>query len=324
MHRRHTRWTLATLLSAMLAVAAAALSGAPTPAEPGTPAAEAGPTLPLRSRRLVTDDGGHQVWRTETARKPFRPAETALVLCDVWDKHWCRGANERLAAMLPRMNELVRALREAGVLIVHAPSDTMAFYKDSPARARVLAAPTAEPPKLADHDDPPLPIDASDQGSDTPGDESHRAWSRQHPAIEIDHARDAVSDNGRELVNLYRARGIKQILIMGVHTNMCVLNRSFAIKRMVRWGFDVALVRDLTDTMYNPARSPYVSHDEGTRLVVEFIEAFWCPTVTSGELLEAARTSPLPRSEVPGRVPSRWLGPPARAGWIPSGQERAG
>ena len=26
------------------------------------------------------------------------------------------------------------------------------------------------------------------------------------------------------------------------------------------------------------------------------------------------------RSEVPGRVPSRWLGPPARAGWIPSGR----
>ena len=76
---------------------------------------------------------------------------------------------------------------------------------------------------------------------------------------------------------------------MGVHTNMCVLHRSFAIKRMVRWGFDVALVRGLTDTMYNPARPPYVPHDEGTRLVVEFIEAFWCPTVTSGALLEAAK-----------------------------------
>ncbi len=49
--------------------------------------------------------------------------------------------------------------------------------------------------------------------------------------------------------------------------------------------FPVELVRDLTDTMYNPAMRPYVSHDEGTRLVVEFIEKFWCPTVESRQLL---------------------------------------
>jgi nicotinamidase-related amidase len=257
----------------------------------GRCAAEEGRTLTLRlrSRRLVTDGKGYTVWKTETAEKQVAAAETALVLCDVWDRHWCRGANERLARMLPRMNDLAKALREAGVLVVHAPSDTMEFYKDSPARKRVLASPSVEPPPLADHADPPLPVDASDQGCDTPPDKPHKAWSRQHPAIEIDDGRDAVSDNGRELYNLYRARGIKHVLIMGVHTNMCVLHRSFAIKQMVRWGFDVALVRDLTDTMYSPARPPYVPHEEGTRLVVEFIEAFWCPTVTSGALLEAVK-----------------------------------
>jgi nicotinamidase-related amidase len=81
-----------------------------------------------------------------------------------------------------------------------------------------------------------------------------------------------------------RHQGIEQLLIMGVHTNMCVLNRSFAIKQMVRWGVDVTLVRDLTDTMYNPAMPPYVSHAEGTRLVVEYVEKFWCPTIHSQDL----------------------------------------
>ena len=84
-------------------------------------------------------------------------------------------------------------------------------------------------------------------------------------------------------------RGIGNLLIMGVHTNMCVLNRSFAIKQMVRWGKNVVLVRDLTDAMYDPAMPPYVSHDEGTRLVVEYIEKFWCPTVLSGEILASCR-----------------------------------
>ena len=78
-------------------------------------------------------------------------------------------------------------------------------------------------------------------------------------------------------------RGVDNLLIMGVHTNMCVLNRGFAIKQMVRWGKNVVLVRDLTDAMYDPAMPPYVSHDEGTRLVIEYIEKSWCPTVLSGE-----------------------------------------
>ena len=34
------------------------------------------------------------------------------------------------------------------------------------------------------------------------------------------------------------------------------------------------------------ARSPYVSHAEGTRLVVEYIEKFWCPSLLSTDLLK--------------------------------------
>jgi hypothetical protein len=66
---------------------------------------------------------------------------------------------------------------------------------------------------------------------------------------------------------------------------MCILNRSFAVKQMVRWGMGVALIRDLTDSLYNPAMRPYVCHEEGTRLVIDFIEKFWCPSVDSQQLL---------------------------------------
>jgi hypothetical protein len=66
---------------------------------------------------------------------------------------------------------------------------------------------------------------------------------------------------------------------------MCILNRSFAIKQMVRWGLPVALVRDLTDSLYNPARPPYVNHDAGTALVIAYIEKFWCPSIDSTDWL---------------------------------------
>jgi len=243
----------------------------------------------FRRRQLVRDQAGYSVWAVTETPAEIRPAETALLLCDVWDSHTCRGALERLTAMLGRMNELVAALRACGVLIVHAPSETMDFYADSPARKRVLEAPPVEPPENLPHDDPPLPTDTSGSLCDTdevPG--PRPPWTRQNAAIEIDEDLDAISDSGRELYGLYRARGIRRVLILGVHTNCCILNRTFAIKQLVRWGVDVALVRDLTDAMYDPATFPYVSHKEGTRLVIEYIEKFWCPTVTSAELLAGA------------------------------------
>ena len=93
----------------------------------------------------------------------------------------------------------------------------------------------------------------------------------------IDPALDAIGDDGRELLACYRQRGIGTVLLAGVHTNMCVLERSFSIKQLVRWGMPVYLVRDLTDCMYNPARPPYVSHAAGLELAINYIEQFWCP-----------------------------------------------
>jgi hypothetical protein len=163
----------------------------------------------------------------------------------------------------------------------------MGFYAGSPARQRMVDMPLIEPPPDLDHPDPPLPVDTSQGSSDTGEPDWHKAWSRQHPAIELDEARDVLSDDGREVYSLYQARGIRHMLLMGVHTNMCVLNRSFAIKQMVRWGVEAVLIRDMTDAMYNPAYSPYVSHNEGTRLVVGYIEKFWCPTIDSQGLMAA-------------------------------------
>ena len=94
-----------------------------------------------------------------------------------------------------------------------------------------------------------------------------------------------ISDTGTEVYGLMHVRGIKRLFFTGVHTNMCVLNRSFAIKQMTRWGVNCVLVRDLTDSMYNPKRAPYVSHDRGTELVVEHIEKHWCPTTTSADII---------------------------------------
>src|SRR5207249_2329874 len=112
-----------------------------------------------------------------------------------------------------------------------------------------------------------------------PAPSSHRAWSRQIATIEIAPG-DAITDSA-EAYCLLQQRGIDHVLVMGVHTNMCVLGRPFAIRQLVAQGKQVVLVRDMTDTMYNPKRAPFVSHFTGTDLVVEHIEKYWCPTITS-------------------------------------------
>lgn len=241
--------------------------------------------LNLRLQRRRSDPA--EVWQTVTITRRVPADQCAIIICDMWDKHWSRGASERVDAMAPRMNEVVKAARAAGVMIIHAPSETMDFYRDSPARARALAAPCVPMPEPTLREVPPLPIDDSDGGSDTGEASWYTAWTRQHPAIEIDEAKDAISDDGQEVWNLLRERGVAQLLIMGVHTNMCILDRPFGIKAMVQRGVDTALVRDLTDAMYNPARPPHVTHDEGTRLVVDYIEKHWCPTILSADLLAA-------------------------------------
>jgi hypothetical protein len=74
-------------------------------------------------------------------------------------------------------------------------------------------------------------------------------------------------------------------MLTGVHTNMCVLGRSFGIRQMVMIGMNVVLVRDLTDGLYDPRKPPHVSHDAGVGLLVGHIEKYWCPTITSSDLL---------------------------------------
>ena len=96
--------------------------------------------------------------------------------------------------------------------------------------------------------------------------------------------KDAVTDSA-EAFYLMKQRGITNVIILGVHTNMCVLGRPFSIRQMVYQGQNVALVRDLTDTMYNPRSKPFVVHTRGTKLVVEHIERYWCPTFTSNDIL---------------------------------------
>ena len=260
--------------------------------------------LVVQKRSRVEQDGG---WVVRETTETWDPHATAIIVCDVWDAHHCLNAVRRVEQMAPRMNEVLHAARGRGVLVIHAPSGCMAAYEGHPARDRARSAPTAAnlPPDIGEwcrripaEERVVYPVDQSDGGEDDDPVE-HEAWHRrlaglgrnprapwlaQLDALEIT-ADDAISDSGVEIWNLLESRGIANVVLLGVHTNMCVLGRPFGLRQLAKNGRNVVLMRDMTDTMYNPRRWPYVTHHVGTERVVEHVERVVCPTITSVDFL---------------------------------------
>ncbi len=245
--------------------------------------------LEARSREPVGD--GTARFRVVQKKLEWEPRQTTIIICDMWDQHWCKGATSRVGELAPRMNRIVRRARNQGVLIIHAPSGTVDYYENHPGRQIAKEAPKAAnlPGDISkwcrwiDDNEEMLgyPIDHSDGGCDCqPQCKQGSPWRKQVGAIEIRNE-DAISDSGVEIWNLLEQRDIENVIIMGVHTNMCVLGRPFGLRNMSRYGKNVVLMRDMTDTMYNSRMKPFVSHFTGTDLVVEHIEKYVCPTVTS-------------------------------------------
>ncbi|MFO0903984.1 MAG: ThuA domain-containing protein [Pirellulales bacterium] len=262
----------------------------------------------LRLRRQTPRPAAAGRFALEEREETWKASETAVIVCDVWDYHHCLNAVRRLEEFGPRLNAVLTEARRRGATIIHAPSDCMPAYEGHPARRRAQAAPAAKhsPPdvelwcsKIPAEEQASYPIDQSDGGEDDDprehaewaaklkslGRNPNLPWQRQSDLITIDSERDYLSDRGDEVWNVLESRGIRHVILTGVHTNMCVLGRPFGLRQMARGGKNVVLMRDMTDCMYNPARWPYVSHYAGNDLIISHVERYVCPTVTSDQIL---------------------------------------
>jgi nicotinamidase-related amidase/type 1 glutamine amidotransferase len=247
--------------------------------------------LKVELRKRVPVAGTPERFCVACEKQQWDPNQTAIIICDMWNQHWCQGATARVAELAPVMNQVVAAARAKGVFIIHAPSGTIDHYRDHPARLTAQNAPAAanlpegmkswcqwkdEAEKKVGY-----PIDHSDGGCDCqPRCKEGSPWTSQIDAIEIKD-QDAITDSGAEVWNLLQARHIQNVILMGVHANMCVLGRPFGLRNLANAGKNVVLMRDLTDTMYNSRQPPHVNHFTGTDLIVEHIERYVCPTITS-------------------------------------------
>lgn len=267
-------------------------------------------TLRLNLRERREEPAGSGKLRVAERSVEWKVAETAIIVCDMWDDHHCKIAAQRVGVMAPRMNQVLTAARDRGVMIIHAPSETMNLYAGTPYRQRMEEATPSKPPVPIERRcgldldrEPELPIDPKRcDCDDAQLGLVIRRHVRQNGALDII-GFDGVSDSGQEIYNFLEQEGIKNVVIMGVHTNYCILARSFGIRQMVRLGKNVVLARDLTDALVDPREPPYVSHARGTELVVEHIERYWCPSMQSVDLTSVVSGSDGPFAEKPAAKP---------------------
>ena len=144
------------------------------------------PRLKISMQKRLPSDLEKGSWYIANEIQEWNPAETAIIVCDMWDQHWCKGAAARVTEMAPLMNDVISIARKRGVLIVHAPSECMEYYKKYPARKlgqkykskKVTSLFNID--KLKSEKDAVWPIDQSDGGCDcSPECKERTPWTHQ-------------------------------------------------------------------------------------------------------------------------------------------------
>src|SRR5690242_4572769 len=103
-----------TTLSLAVAAAAAALY-----LTPPAPAVDPDAPLVLTLRSRTAAPGQPPAPPTEKT-VTWDPKSTAIIVCDMWDQHWCKSAAARVGELAGPMNEMLKAARARGVFIIHA------------------------------------------------------------------------------------------------------------------------------------------------------------------------------------------------------------
>jgi len=82
----------------------------------------------------------HRLQRQEQ----WKPGETAIIVCDVWDLHHCLNAVRRVGEFGARLDAVLKDARRRGITVIHSPSDCMEAYTNHPGRQRAIDAPKAD------------------------------------------------------------------------------------------------------------------------------------------------------------------------------------
>ncbi len=265
----------------------------------------------------------------------IEPEKMAIIVVDMWDSHTCSTMLEKVEELIPLMNETLEAARNLGIQVIFAPSrcNIAEKWAGKPQRTKVEVIKDYTLPKSNGfvpeiwqrwQSSCMCPVIGKDENTKEPIYNCKKIPKKsnrdQHPDLivkETDMFLEAGVPQERkeelgvgasintwgeaaqqELYNICMEKGITHLLYMGVATNMCIVNREFAMVQVKRMGFNPILVRDLTHAMtfngYNPETKkldPDFTPEIGTELSIKDIEQYIEPSISAKQLLSAARVN---------------------------------
>lgn len=215
--------------------------------------------------------------------KTFTTSQVGVLVIGMWSGHQCLVADKILHELSPKVNSFLKTCRSKNMKVIFGSSSLTKLAKYAPLRKNMKGLSFVS---LVDKglSFPPIPFDDSDGGVNEKNPNFKRDDVDLHPSIEVSNT-DAMSDNSKEILNYLNHHDIKLLLVVGVHTNMCVLDRPYGIKNLARYGFPMALVRDLTDPMVKPDGIKVKDRDDAKDKIVKFIEQYFCPSVDSRDFI---------------------------------------
>ena len=217
--------------------------------------------------------------------------EIAIIVVDMWNKHHCKPSEKRAAQLAHKVNGLLSILRKSGVQVIFSPSDTVSYYANYQQRKKIqkIGPPSKNVQSLQylalqyldEFNFPPLNVSAGCEDPDQ--DEGGQPWTRQHDALKIE-KNDVISDNGDEIINFLAYRKIDTVLFVGVHSNICILERSFGMTELKKWGFQTILIRDLTDSFSRPSNK-FPTQEARNNETIKYIETYVGYTIHSSQIV---------------------------------------
>jgi len=75
-------------------------------------AKDPGQTIKVSLQKRIPSDLDEDAFMMVNEIQDWNGNETAVIICDMWDEHWCKGATSRVAEMAPLMNNVSRMARD--------------------------------------------------------------------------------------------------------------------------------------------------------------------------------------------------------------------
>jgi nicotinamidase-related amidase len=213
-------------------------------------------------------------------------SQTALVLVDVWQRHYLKDTEERGEKIIQeKLLPLISTSRRAGMRIIHAPSPSVAKT-----HAQWVKLVSEEEMKSKRDDWPPREfqnLSGPFQSYGRPFEP--REKERQdlpeltfHPDVRPISGEPVVA-TGEELHRYCKKEGILFLFYAGFNTNACILSRDYGTIQMSNRGYQVVLARDCTTGMESADTQATLGQTHNAVLLLEMFGQY---SVLSDEIIQ--------------------------------------